>query len=87
MEVNLNNKSIAALIGVLTMVLSGEFALGTQLLNSDIQEDESFVGFYLDEKKHLTFRHFDGKNYIPVLDKKKNKYYFLLTTGEKVWCY
>ena len=57
---------------------------------SAIIKDEmnrTFVGFFLDRQKYLVFRHYDGRDYVPIIDSVSGRYFIILTSGERVFCY
>jgi len=57
---------------------------------SAIIQDEmnrTFVGFFLDRQKFLVFRHTDGRDYVPIYDAESGRFYFFLSSGERVFCY
>lgn len=60
------------------------------IIVSAIIQDEmnrTFVGFFLDREKYLVFRHTDGRDYVPIIDSVSGRYFIILTSGERVFCY
>jgi len=85
-EVSLTYKQIGIAISMILALTGGEIAIGTSMFQES--EGLQFVGFFLDEKtKKLKFLHTDCEIYRPIFDEKEKRYFIMLDSGLRVYCY
>jgi len=89
-----SKRQIWAVISSIALILGGETFIGAQLIESKIQDisrpeiNPYFIGFFKDKNtKKIKFKHIDGEIYRPRYNDKSGRFFIVLDSGKRVFCY
>lgn len=96
----MSKKQITLILTIIGVLMGGEMAFLEPIIEKSVKEfvideikkqpineHDSFVGFFLDKRGRLMFKHVDSYSYTPIFDNSTKRYFFQTTSGEVVWCY